>query len=124
MNKKMDRLQEMKKMTLEVHKRIDGDDYFIGYKSQLDKSLSLIKKEHKDIATDDLSTLQKNYDALSKNLKLCVEDLYNYASLIRDLQLKYDDAFDSPISKRNIKLINNSINKFDINPLLRYNNKN
>ena len=124
MNKKMDRLQEMKKMTLEVHKRIDGDDYFIGYKSQLDKSLSLIKKEHKDIATDDLSTLQKNYDALSKNLKLCVEDLYNYASLIRDLQLKYDDAFDSPISKRNIKLINDSINKFDINPLLRYNNKN
>ena len=94
MNKKMDRLQEMKKMTLEVHKRIDGDDYFIGYKSQLDKSLSLIKKEHKDIATDDLSTLQKNYDALSKNLKLCVEDLYNYASLIRDLQLKYDDAFE------------------------------
>ena len=124
MNKKMDRLQEMKKMTLEVHKRIDGDDYFIGYKSQLDKSLSLIKKEHKDIATDDLSTLQKNYDALSKNLKLCVEDLYNYASLIRDLQLKYDDAFDSPISKRNVKLINDSINKFDINPLLRYNNKN
>ena len=124
MNKKMDRLQEMKKMTLEVHKRIDGDDYFIGYKSQLDKSLSLIKKEHKDIATDDLSTLQKNYDALCKNLKLCVEDLYNYASLIRDLQLKYDDAFDSPISKRNIKLINDSINKFDINPLLRYNNKN
>ena len=32
-------------------------------------------------------------------------------------------TFDSPISRRNIKNINNAINKFDINILLRYKTK-
>tara|TARA_R100000458_G_scaffold52781_1_gene54563 strand:- start:730 stop:1116 length:387 start_codon:yes stop_codon:yes gene_type:complete len=123
MNKKMDRLEEMKAMTLDINKRIHGDDYFVGYRSQLQKSLSLIKKEHTDIASDDLSTLQKNYDALKDKLQSCHEDLINYASLLSNLQIKYDDDFDSPISRRNIKNINNAINKFDINILLRYNNK-
>ena len=123
MNKKMDRLQEMKKMTLEVHKRIDGDDYFIGYKSQLDKSLSLIKKEHTNVASDDLQTLKLNYDALIEKMESCHHDLINYASLLSNLQIKYDDDFDTPISKRNMKNINNAINKFDVNILLRYNNK-
>ena len=123
MNKKMDRLEEMKAMTLDINKRIHGDDYFVGYRSQLQKSLSLIKKEHTDIASDDFETLKKNYDALVKKLISCHEDLIAYASLLSNLQIKYDDDFDSPISRRNIKNINNAINKFDINILLRYNNK-
>jgi len=123
MNKKMDRLQEMKEMTLDINKRIYGDDYFIGFRSQLQKSIHLVKKEHTDIASDDFETLKKNYDALVKKLVSCHEDLIAYASLLSNLQIKYDDDFDSPISKRNIKNINNAINKFDINILLRYNNK-
>ena len=123
MNKKMDRLEEMKAMTLDINKRIHGDDYFVGYRSQLQKSLSLIKKEHTDIANDDFNTLKNNYDALIKQLRSFSDDLINYASLLSNLQIKYDDDFDSPISRRNIKNINNAINKFDINILLRYNNK-
>ena len=53
-------------------------------------------------------------------LPVIYEDLLAYASLLSNLQIKYDDDFDSPISRRNIKNINNAINKFDINPLLRY----
>ena len=120
MNKKMDRLQEMKAMTLDINKRIYGDDYFIGFRSQLQKSLHLIKNEHTDIASDDFETLKKDYDALVQKLVSCHEDLLAYASLLSNLQIKYDDDFDSPISRRNIKNINNAINKFDINPLLRY----
>ena len=120
MNKKMDRLQEMKEMTLDLNKRVYGDDYFIGYRWQLQKSLSLIKKEHTDIANDDFNTLKNNYDALIKQLRSFSDDLINYASLLSNLQIKYDDDLDSPISTRNIKNINNAINKFDINPLLRY----
>ena len=123
MNKKMDRLEEMKAMTLDINKRIYGDDYFIGFRSQLQKSLHLIKNEHTDIASDDFETLKKNYDALVQKLVSCHEDLIAYASLLSNLQIKYDDTFDSPISRRNIKNINNAINKFDINILLRYNNK-
>ena len=123
MNKKMDRLSEMKAMTLDINKRIYGDDYFIGFRSQLQKSIHLVKKEHIDIASDDFETLKRNYDALIKKLISCHEDLIAYASLISNLQIKYDDDFDSPISKRNIKNINNAINKFDINPLLRYKDK-
>ena len=123
MNKKMDRLAEMKAMTLDINKRIYGDDYFIGFRSQLQKSIHLIKNEHTDIASDDFETLKKNYDALIKKLVSCHEDLIAYASLLSNLQIKYDDDFDSPISRRNIKNINNAINKFDINILLRYNNK-
>jgi len=124
MNKKMDRLEEMKAMTLDINKRIHGDDYFVGYRSQLQKSLSLIKKEHTDIANDDFNTLKNNYDALIKQLRSFSDDLINYASLLSNLQIKYDDDFDSPISRRNIKNINNAINKFDINILLRYKDKN
>ena len=123
MSKDLDRLKEMKEMTLDLSKRVDGDDYFVGYRSQLQKSLSLIKKEHTDIASDDFETLKRNYDALVKKLISCHEDLIAYASLLSNLQIKYDDDFDSPISRRNIKNINNAINKFDINILLRYNNK-
>ena len=123
MNKKMDRIQEMKEMTLDINKRIYGDDYFIGFRSQLRKSIHLIKTEHTDIASDDLETLRKNYLALVEKLYSFSNDLLNYASLVSNLQIKYDDDFDSPISKRNIKNINNAINKFDINPLLRYNVK-
>ena len=123
MNKKIDRLEEMKAMTLDINKRIYGDDYFIGFRSQLQKSIHLIKNEHTDIASDDFETLKKNYDALVKKLVSCHEDLIAYASLLSNLQIKYDDDFDSPISRRNIKNINNAINKFDINILLRYNNK-
>tara|TARA_Y100001937_G_C6900444_1_gene233067 strand:- start:99 stop:485 length:387 start_codon:yes stop_codon:yes gene_type:complete len=123
MNKKMDRLEEMKAMTLDLNKRVYGDDYFIGYRWQLQKSLSLIKKEHTNIASDDLETLTKNYRVLVENLRSFSDDLINYASLLSNLQIKYDDDFDSPISTRNIKNINNAINKFDINILLRYNNK-
>ena len=123
MNKKMDRLEEMKAMTLDINKRIYGDDYFIGFRSQLQKSIHLIKNEHTDIASDDFETLKKNYDALVQKLVSCHEDLIAYASLLSNLQIKYDDDFDSPISRRNIKNINNAINKFDINILLRYNNK-
>ena len=123
MNKKMDRLAEMKAMTLDLNKRVYGDDYFIGYRWQLQKSLSLIKKEHTDIASDDLNTLKNNYDALVKQLRSFSDDLINYASLISNLQIKYNDDFNSAISTRNIKNINNAINKFDINILLRYNNK-
>ena len=123
MNKKMDRLEEMKAMTLDLNKRVYGDDYFIGYRWQLQKSLSLIKKEHTNIESDDLETLTKNYRVLVENLRSFSDDLINYASLLSNLQIKYDDDFDSPISTRNIKNINNAINKFDINILLRYNNK-
>ena len=80
-------------------------------------------KEQTDIATDDLETLRKNYLALVEKLYSFSNDLLNYASLVSNLQIKYDDDFDSPISKRNIKNINNAINKFDINPLLRYKDK-
>ena len=59
MKKEIDRLAEMKAMTLDLNKRVYGDDYFIGYRWQLQKSLSLIKKEHTDIASDDLNTLKK-----------------------------------------------------------------
>tara|TARA_Y100001938_G_C7761211_1_gene268657 strand:+ start:116 stop:463 length:348 start_codon:yes stop_codon:yes gene_type:complete len=110
-------------MTLDLNKRVYGDDYFIGYRWQLQKSLSLIKKEHTNIASDDLETLTKNYRVLVENLRSFSDDLINYASLLSNLQIKYDDDFDSPISTRNIKNINNAINKFDINILLRYNNK-
>jgi hypothetical protein len=113
----------MKSMILDLHKRIKGDDYFIGLKSNLQTSFDLIKKEHKDIATDDLETLKCNYDALVKTLDLCHNDLLNYAYLLSSLQIKYDDS-DGVISKKNIKNINNAINKFDINILLRYNKKN
>ena len=123
MNNKINRLTEMKSMILDLHKRIKGDDYFIGLKSNLQTSFDLIKKEHKDIATDDLETLKSNYDALVKTLDLCHNDLLNYASLLSSLQIKYDDS-DGVISKKNIKNINNAINKFDINILLRYNKKN
>ena len=123
MNKKMDRIQEMKEMTLDINKRIYGDDYFIGFRSQLRKSIYLIKTEHTDIASDDFNTLKTNYDALVKKLVSCHEDLIAYATLLSNLQIKYDDDFDTPILKRNMKNINNAINKFDINPLLRYNNK-
>ena len=37
----------------------------------------------------DLSTLQKNYDALKDKLHPCHEDLINYASLLSNLQIKY-----------------------------------
>ena len=60
MNKKIDRLEEMKAMTLDLNKRIYGDDYFIGFRSQLQKSIHLIKKEHTDIASDDFKTLKTN----------------------------------------------------------------
>ena len=123
MNKKMDRLAEMKAMTLDINKRVLGDDYFVGFRSQLQKSIHLVRKEHTDIASDDLETLRKNYLALVEKLYSFSNDLLNYASLVSNLQIKYDDDFDSPISKRNIKNINNAINKFDINPLLRYNVK-
>ena len=43
MNKKMDRIQEMKEMTLDINKRIYGDDYFIGFRSQLQSLIHLIK---------------------------------------------------------------------------------
>lgn len=124
MKRQINRLEEMKKMTLDLNKRIDGDDYFIGFKSNLEKSLSLIKKEHTDIASDDIKTLEKNYNALLKNLDTCHEDLINYACLISNLQIKYNDDSDLPISRKNIININNSINEFDINVLLRYKDKN
>ena len=123
MNKKMDRLTEMKAMILDINKRILGDDCFIGFRSQLQKSIHLVRKEHTDIASDDYETLRKNYLALVEKLYSFSNDLLNYASLVSNLQIKYDDDFDSPISKRNIKNINNAINKFDINPLLRYKDK-
>ena len=123
MKNNMDRIQEMKEMTLDINKRIHGDDYFVGFTSQLKKSLSLIKKEHTNIASDDLQTLKVNYDALIEKMQSCHHDLINYASLLSNLQIKYDDDFDTPISKRNMKNINNAINKFDVNILLRYNNK-
>ena len=82
MNKKMHRLEEMKVMTLDINKRIYGDDYFIGFRSQLQKSIHLVKKEHTDIASDDFETLKKNYDALVKKLVSCHEDLIAYASLL------------------------------------------
>ena len=31
MKNNMDRIQEMKEMTLDINKRIHGDDYFVGF---------------------------------------------------------------------------------------------
>ena len=84
MSKDLDRLKEMKEMTLDLSKRVDGDDYFIGLISKLKTSMNLICKEEYKIADDDME----------------------------------------PVSSRNIKNINNAINKFDINILLRYEDKN
>jgi hypothetical protein len=122
MSKKINRLSEMKHMTLDVHRRIKGDDYYIGLKSNLQKSFDLIVKEHKDIASDDIETLKTNFDALQKTLDMCHEDLLNFASLISCLEIKYDDS-EEPISKKNTKNINKEINRFDINILLRYKTK-
>jgi hypothetical protein len=109
-------------MTLDVHRRIKGNDYYIGLKSNLQKSFDLIVKEHKDIASDDIETLKTNFDALQKTLDMCHEDLLNFASLISCLEIKYDDS-EEPISKKNTKNINKEINRFDINILLRYKTK-
>ena len=122
MSKKINRLSEMKHMTLDVHRRIKGDDYYIGLKSNLQKSFDLIVKEHKDIASDDIETLKRNFDALQKTLDMCHEDLLNFASLISCLEIKYDDS-EEPISRKNTKNINKEINRFDINILLRYKTK-
>ena len=122
MSKDLDRLKEMKEMTLDLSKRVDGDDYFIGLISKLKTSMNLICKEEYKIADDDMLTLDKNLSALIEKLHSCNEDLINYASLISNLQIKYNDDME-PVSSRNIKNINNAINKFDINILLRYNNK-
>lgn len=119
MSKDLDRLKEMKEMTLDLSKRVDGDDYFIGLISKLKTSMNLICKEEYKIADDDMLTLDKNLSALIEKLHSCNEDLINYASLISNLQIKYDDDM-KPVSSRNIKNINNAINKFDINILLRY----
>ena len=123
MSKDLDRLKEMKEMTLDLSKRIDGDDYFIGLISKLKTSMNLICKEEYKIADDDMLTLDKNLSALIEKLHSCNEDLINYASLISNLQIKYNDDME-PVSSRNIKNINNAINKFDINILLRYKDKN
>ena len=122
MSKKINRLSEMKHMTLDVHRRIKGDDYYIGLKSNLQKSFNLIVKEHKDVASDDIETLKTNFDALQKTLDMCHEDLLNFASLISCLEIKYDDS-EEPVSRKNIKNINKEINRFDINILLRYKTK-
>ena len=122
MSKKINRLSEMKHMTLDVHRRIKGDDYYVGLKSNLQKSFDLIVKEHKDIASDDIETLKRNFDALEKTLDMCHEDLLNFASLISCLEIKYDDS-EEPISRKNTKNINKEINRFDINILLRYKTK-
>ena len=122
MSKKINRLSEMKHMTLDVHRRIKGDDYYIGLKSNLQKSFDLIVKEHKDVASDDIETLKRNFDALQKTLDMCHEDLLNFASLISCLEIKYDDS-EEPISRKNTKNINKEINRFDINILLRYKTK-
>ena len=123
MSKDLDRLKEMKEMTLDLSKRIDGDDYFIGLISKLKTSMNLICEEEYKIADDDMLTLDKNLSALIEKLHSCNEDLINYASLISNLQIKYNDDME-PVSSRNIKNINNAINKFDINILLRYKDKN
>ncbi len=123
MSKDLDRLKEMKEMTLDLSKRVDGDDYFIGLISKLKTSMNLICKEEYKIADDDMLTLDKNLSALIEKLHSCNEDLINYASLISNLQIKYNDDME-PVSSRNIKNINNAINKFDINILLRYKDKN
>ena len=123
MSKDLDRLKEMKEMTLDLSKRVDGDDYFIGLISKLKTSMNLICKEEYKIADDDMLTLDKNLSALIEKLHSCNEDLINYASLISNLQIKYSDDME-PVSSRNIKNINNAINKFDINILLRYKDKN
>ena len=123
MNKDLNRLKEMKEMTLDLSKRVNGDDYFIGLISKLKTSMNLICKEEYKIADDDMLTLDKNLSALIEKLHSCNEDLINYASLISNLQIKYNDDME-PVSSRNIKNINNAINKFDINILLRYKDKN
>ena len=123
MSKDLDRLKEMKEMTLDLSKRVDGDDYFIGLISKLKTSMNLICKEEYKIADDDMLTLDKNLSALIEKLHSCNEDLINYASLISNLQIKYNDDM-KLVSSRNIKNINNAINKFDINILLRYKDKN
>ena len=123
MSKDLDRLKEMKEMTLDLSKRVAGDDYFIGLISKLKTSMNLICKEEYKIADDDMLTLDKNLSALIEKLHSCNEDLINYASLISNLQIKYNDDME-PVSSRNIKNINNAINKFDINILLRYKDKN
>ena len=124
MNKDLNRLKEMKEMTLDLSKRVNGDDYFIGLISKLKTSMNLICKEEYEIANDDMLTLDKNLSALIEKLHSCNEDLINYACLISNLQIKYNDDMDSIVSSRNIKNINNAINKFDKNILLRYKDKN
>ena len=42
MNKDLNRLKEMKEMTLDLSKRVNGDDYFIGLISKLKTSMNLI----------------------------------------------------------------------------------
>ena len=93
MSKDLDRLKEMKEMTLDLSKRVDGDDYFIGLISKLKTSMNLICKEEYKIADDDMLTLDKNLSALIEKLHSCNEDLINYASLISNLQIKYNDDF-------------------------------
>ena len=119
-----DRLAEMKAMVLDVAKRVNGDEFFIGLISKLETSMNLICNEKNDIADDDMITLEKNLNALVGKLHSTQNDMYNYSQLISNLQIKYTIPDDSIISKKNIKNLNKEIERFDKNVLLRYVNKN
>jgi hypothetical protein len=115
-----DRLREMKEMVLDVSKRINGDEFFIGLISKLETSMNLICNEKNDIADDDMITLEKNLNALIGILHTTQNDIHNYSQLLSTLQIKYTIPDDSVISKKNIKNINKELDRFDKNVLLRY----
>jgi len=114
----VERLAEMKDMVLDLSKRIKGDEFFIGLIQNIETSMNLICKDQKNIANDDMITLEKNLNTLIGRLSECSNDLHHYAELVSLLQIKY--AHETTYSTKNTKAINNEISRFDNNLLLRY----
>tara|TARA_Y100001937_G_C6933982_1_gene247283 strand:- start:226 stop:588 length:363 start_codon:yes stop_codon:yes gene_type:complete len=114
-----DRLAEMKKMVLDVARRLKGDDFMIGLIQNIETSMKLISEENPTLAHDDMITLEKNLNELVSSLHSCSNDMYNYSTLVSTLQLKYSE--DTPYSKKNIKNINKELDRYEKNVLLKNN---
>ena len=88
----MDRLQEMKELFSKLYVMLRGDYYNKSLITEVETSLSLIEKEHKDIESRDHQILEDVFSKTFKDMQDISDQVYKMMQLLSLIQIKYSDS--------------------------------
>jgi len=104
----MDRLQEMKELFSKLYVMLRGDYYNKSLITEVETSLSLIEKEHKDIESRDHQILEDVFSKTFKDMQDISDQVYKMMQLLSLIQIKCSDS-----KNKNIQNINNEIDGYN-----------